>query len=156
LLLPNNILTGLEGNDSLSGGNGDDLLFGGSGSDRLTGGTGLDQFYFSGVANFSALGIDTITDFSQGSDKIVLAPSLFSALSSNNSLNTSEFATITASSTTELSLVGTSSALLVYNTSTGKLFYNPDGTIAGLNNGGQFALLSNKPLLNPTDFVVQI
>jgi ATP-dependent protease HslVU (ClpYQ) peptidase subunit len=70
-------------------------------------------------------------------------------------LSASQFATITASRSTELSVAGSSSAFIVYNTSNGKLFYNADRAVAGLGDGGQFATLSNKPLLDAGDFAVQ-
>jgi Ca2+-binding RTX toxin-like protein len=94
----NDILTGTEGNDSIDGGNGSDILFGyagndtliggngtdfllgsagddlldgGNGSDTLRGGLGEDIFVFA-----AGEGIDTITDFSLGTDKIGLTGGL--------------------------------------------------------------------------------
>jgi hypothetical protein len=74
------ILFGYAGNDTLIGGNGtdfllgsagDDLLDGGNGSDTLRGGLGEDIFVFA-----AGEGIDTITDFSLGTDKIGLTGGL--------------------------------------------------------------------------------
>ncbi len=148
----NNVLKGGLGADTLNGGSGDDLLFGGEGNDTLTGGTGLDKFYFSDVTNFSSLGVDTLTNFATSVDKLVLSKTLFTSV--GDSLIASELATITASSDTELGVAGNSSAFIVYNSTTGNLFYNPDGSTAGLINGGHFATLSNKPILTLTDFEV--
>ncbi len=148
----NNILNGGLGADTLNGGGGDDLLFGGQGNDNLTGAAGLDKFYFSNVTNFSSLGVDTLTDFAKGSDKLVLSKTLFTSV--GDSLIASELATIATSSATELGVAGSSSAFIVYNSTTGNLFYNPDGATAGLINGGQFATLSNKPILGITDFTI--
>ena len=76
----NDTLTGNAGNDTLIGGNGkdflvgsagDDLLFGGNDSDTLRGGLGEDIFVFA-----AGEGIDTITDFSLGTDKIGLTGGL--------------------------------------------------------------------------------
>jgi hypothetical protein len=76
----NDILFGYAGNDTLIGGNGtdfllgsagDDLLDGGNGSDTLRGGLGEDIFVFA-----AGEGIDTITDFSLGTDKIGLTGGL--------------------------------------------------------------------------------
>ncbi|MEG4279080.1 cadherin-like domain-containing protein [Microcoleus sp. MON1_C1] len=64
-------LFGSAGNDLLNGDNGDDTLRGGPGSDTLTGGNGPDIFVFA-----SGEGIDTITDFKLGSDKIGLTGGL--------------------------------------------------------------------------------
>jgi hypothetical protein len=64
-------LVGSAGNDLLNGDNGSDTLRGGLGSDILTGGNGEDIFVFA-----SGEGIDTITDFSLGTDKIGLTGAL--------------------------------------------------------------------------------
>ncbi len=58
-------LSGGKGNDRLHGGAGDDRLDGGSGDNRLTGGSGDDIFVFS-----KQDGIDTVTDFRAGHDKV--------------------------------------------------------------------------------------
>jgi len=64
-------LVGGAGDDLLDGGNGEDTLRGGLGTDTLTGGNGPDIFVFA-----SGEGIDTITDFSLGTDKIGLTGGL--------------------------------------------------------------------------------
>lgn len=60
-------LDGGGGKDSMEGGNGRDEIIGGRGSDILTGGGGGDRFIFD-----RGNGRDTITDFQQGRDKIVI------------------------------------------------------------------------------------
>lgn len=152
----NDTLNGGLGNDTLLGGTGLDLLTGAQGNDILTGGQDADIFSFSGVSSFSDLGIDTITDFTKGSDKIQLSHRLFNSLTLSNGIAANEFATIAVDSSTESSLAGSSNAFIVYNTSTGSLFYNSDGAVAGLGSGGQFAVLSNKPLLDNSDFSLLI
>ncbi|MEO0406294.1 MAG: calcium-binding protein, partial [Cyanobacteria bacterium P01_A01_bin.135] len=67
------VLIGNNGDDTLVGGNGDDRLGGGLGDDTLTTGIGNDR-----VVIFSGDGVDTVTDFSDGSDLIVLADIDFS------------------------------------------------------------------------------
>lgn len=62
-------LLGGAGNDTLIGGNHNDILRGGSGNDILTGGGGVDQFVFE-APTFN--GIDQITDFMSGMDKLVI------------------------------------------------------------------------------------
>ena len=61
-------LLGGEGNDTLTGGEDDDWLVGGEGDDTLTGGAGADVFAFGVACSF-----DTITDFTDGEDKIDLS-----------------------------------------------------------------------------------
>ena len=63
----NDKLVAGDGADTLEGGAGDDELLGGSGNDSLTGGNGADSFEFA-----AGHGGDTIADFAQGEDEIVL------------------------------------------------------------------------------------
>ena len=62
-----NILYGLAGNDMLIGGAGFDQLVGGTGNDTLTGGADYDEFHIT-----TGDGADTITDFEDGLDMIVI------------------------------------------------------------------------------------
>ena len=61
------LLDGGGGKDTMEGGGGRDEILGGRGADFLTGGGGRDQFVFD-----RGNGRDTITDFQQGRDKIVI------------------------------------------------------------------------------------
>ncbi|PHM08364.1 DUF4347 domain-containing protein [Nostoc sp. 'Peltigera malacea cyanobiont' DB3992] len=65
--------------DTLIGGAGDDILVTGSGThyNILTGGSGRDQFIYQPLSDVNA--IDTITDFDQSQDKLVLTD-LFKSL----------------------------------------------------------------------------
>ncbi|WP_255420543.1 M10 family metallopeptidase C-terminal domain-containing protein [Microcystis sp. 0824] len=132
-------LTRQDGNDSLIGGSGDDLL---------TGGNGSDNFIF----NSSNLGIDAISDFTPGSDKIVLSKAIFSALQSsigNGFSQPAEFASVD-----DDDLVATSSALIVYSNSSGSIYYNQNGSAAGLGSGSEFANLLTVPTLMAADFTL--
>ncbi|MEH1799972.1 MAG: hypothetical protein V7L13_12560 [Nostoc sp.] len=66
----NDLLRGGEiyDNDTLIGGAGDDTLIGGADRDTLTGGSGHDQFIYQTLSYLD----DTITDFNQSEDKLVL------------------------------------------------------------------------------------
>ena len=64
----NDILVGGVGNDSLIGGAGNDILIGGADNNTLTGGSGNDQFIYQTLSYPG----DTITDFNQSQDKLVL------------------------------------------------------------------------------------
>ena len=150
-----NRLSGSSGNDTLVGGLGNDTLVGGTGNDSLTGSSGADRFLFDTNAVFAAssIGIDTITDFTVGTDKITIDKTTFTALSSiaAGALPGSQFAVVTTDTT-----AGSSTAAIVYNSTTGALFYNQDGSVAGLGTGGQFATLPTKPALTAADFLVQV
>ena len=65
----NDLLTGGKGNDFLDGGAGNDTLSATSGSDLLTGGTGEDVFLV-GKATATIDGLDRISDFETGVDRI--------------------------------------------------------------------------------------
>ncbi len=155
-LAGNDSLKGLGENDALDGGGGDDRLHGGLGNDQLTGGLGADNFIYNTNAAFatSAVGVDTITDFTiaQG-DKIVLDKTTFTSISSMAGTGFSianEFAQVTTEA-----LAATSAADIVYNTATGGLFYNPNGAAAGFGTGSKFLTLTNKPALTASQFLIQ-
>ena len=152
----NNTLKGGKGNDLLIGNEGDDQLNGGVGDDTLTGGLGADKFIYNTNEAFvkSAVGVDTITDFtSSQTDQIVLDKTTFTRISSMAGTGFSvanEFAQVTTDA-----LAATSAAYIVYNTATGGLFYNRNGTAAGFGNGGQFLTLTEKPVLTASQFLIQ-
>ncbi|MEH2156937.1 beta strand repeat-containing protein [Nostoc sp.] len=151
----NNTLNGGSGKDTLIGGLGDDTFIGGSGDDILTGGGNNDFFLYNTNAAFTnaALGIDLITDFVRGSDKIILDKTTFTVLQSSAgngfSLN-NEFAVVTSNTAAAIS-----AAKIVYNQSSGSLFYNQNGLSAGFGTGAQFANLTGNPSLTASDFVIQ-
>ncbi|MEH2283030.1 MAG: choice-of-anchor D domain-containing protein [Nostoc sp.] len=149
----NDTIDGAGGDDLLRGGTGNDLLIGGQGNDTLVGGTGADSFLFDTNAAFNsaAVDIDTIADFnhSQG-DKIVLDKTIFSAITSvvgTGFSNASDF---------QISSLGAlSNAVIVYDSMTGQLLYNQNGSAAGFGSGGQFAQLTGAPNLTASDFIIQ-
>ena len=153
----NDILSGGDGDDTLEGGIGRDRLNGGAGNDLLTGGASIDRFIFNTNEEFKTedIGIDTITDFSQQTqgDIILLDLTTFTAINSDSGTGfsiPSELATVTNDQE-----AATSDAVIVYNSQNGNLFYNPNGSQAGFGSGGQFATLTNIPLLEAEDFFLR-
>jgi Ca2+-binding RTX toxin-like protein len=149
----NDTINGNSGDDLLRGGAGDDLLIGGKGNDILIGGMGADAFVYNTNAAFTSatVGIDTIADFNHSDgDKIVLDKTTFSAITSvigKGFSNASDFQ-IT-------SLGAVSNAVIVYDSMTGQLLYNQNGSVAGFGTGGQFAQLTGTPTLTASDFIIQ-
>ena len=143
----NDTLIGGDGNDTLIGGDGNDQLAGNAGNDFLTGGAGQDQFLFTSKTAFNAadFGTDRITDFTIGTDKILLSQTAFGTITS------AQIAFVDSDLAAE-----TSNGLIVYSRPTGKLFFNQNGAQAGLGTGALFATLDGTPLLTVTDFQIVI
>jgi Ca2+-binding RTX toxin-like protein len=118
------VVKGLGGDDVLSGGGGDDVLSGGTGNDKLTGGAGKDAFVFDTVPNRSTdWNVDTITDFSVGNDIIRLENAIFTAVGAAGALASGAFYVGSAAHD--------ASDRIMYNSSTGALTYDADGTGSG-------------------------
>jgi Ca2+-binding RTX toxin-like protein len=132
-------LLGGTGKDTLAGNDGNDRLDGGIGRDILSGGKGNDRFEFT--ASVGAGNADAIEDFGIG-DKIVLENSIFRSVGSR--LAASAFVVGSAS-------VGREDHI-IYEKTTGSLYYDPDGV------GGRaamlFAALDTRPTLDAGDFLV--
>ena len=144
------VIQGGSGNDTIIGGGGMDFISSGLGNDALTGGIGSDYFIFDSVLNAST-NRDTITDFNHTDDTIALSKAIFTAFSSQSigSLLSGQF----WSNTTGLAHDGDDR--IIYNTSTGGLFYDSNGSASG--GAIQIALLgaSTHPTgIDYTDFVI--
>ncbi|WP_263626428.1 calcium-binding protein [Novosphingobium percolationis] len=114
-----NRLEGNEGNDLLSGKAGNDTLIGGAGKDTLTGGTGKDYFVFDTAPTSR----DTITDFSHAQgDTIQLSKAVFKGFAYTGALHADDF--YAAAGATK---AHDATDRLVYNTTTGVLYYDADG-----------------------------
>ncbi|MBD2518026.1 M10 family metallopeptidase C-terminal domain-containing protein [Nostoc sp. FACHB-973] len=150
----NNTLNGGSGNDVLTGRSGADTLIGGAGNDILSGGSDSDRFWYGSGRAFSSndFGNDTLTDFSSGSDKVVLSKQTFTALSSVVSYGLSQVSDFTT--VEDDNLAATSTAFLVYSASSGSLYYNQNGSAAGFGTGAEFANFLNLPSLTAADFAI--
>ncbi len=136
----------------MNGGSGDDVLNGGLGSDTLTGGPGSDAFVFDSGRAFKTtdFGLDRITDFIRGTDKIVLDQTSFGNI-----------AAAQIGSVSRDTLANQSSSLIVYSRSSGRVFYNSNGRSSGFGKGGAFAIVDSDnnsstlpPALTSSDFQI--
>ncbi len=140
-----NTLQGNAANNILNGGAGNDSLNGGAGNDTLIGGAGMDTFLFATALSASS-NRDTITDFSAVDDTIQLDRTIFAKLTTLGTLNSSLFRASTTGSAAD------GNDYVLYNTTTGALLYDADGSGAGV--ATQFATLTTKPAITAADFVV--
>jgi Ca2+-binding RTX toxin-like protein len=139
--------TGGAGRDTLSGGGGDDWLEGGTGQDSLTGGEGADSFVFREPAFNS--NFDRILDFESGADMLRFDDSVYTAIGAAGDFAAGDdrfFAAPGARSGVD------AEDRLVYNTTTGVLWYDADGS----GPGGQLfvATLQGAPSLAASDIAV--
>jgi Ca2+-binding RTX toxin-like protein len=104
----------------------------------LTGGAGADTFIFTTA--LGPLNVDTLTDFTTGSDKIALDDAIFGSLSGG------WFHSVTSLAQTD------ADDHILYDQSTGALYYDADGS------GGaaavRFAMLSGAPAVSAADLLV--
>ena len=139
------ILSGLTGNDTLRGGAGDDTLYGGGGVDTLTGGAGADTFVFDNSP--STANVDTITDFVSGTDHITFSLDHFKALPGIGAVAAEAYWSGAGVNTAH-----DADDRLIYNTTTGQLWYDPDGT--GASHAVLIAKLSGHPDLAVGDLLI--
>ncbi|SFV17092.1 type I secretion C-terminal target domain-containing protein [Pseudoduganella namucuonensis] len=116
----NDMLNGYAGNDNLFGNAGNDTLAGGLGGDTLTGGAGGDSFVFDSAPGGE--NIDTLVDFSSGTDVIVLDDDIFTA-----------FGAVQSTALAVTAFVAGTAALdaddrIIYDQASGKLYYDSDGS----------------------------
>jgi len=138
-----NILAGFAGNDTLVGRAGADRLAGGIDFDSLTGGTGADTFVFNTA--LGASNVDVIADFVAADDTIELENAFFVGIATGPLVATAFVANATG-------LATTAAHRIVYETDTGFLSYDSNGSAAG----GQtrFATLTGAPAITAADFNV--
>jgi Ca2+-binding RTX toxin-like protein len=140
----NTHIFGSDKNDTMKAREGHERLDGGLGKDTLTGKSGADEFVFS--TKLGPSNVDTIKDFRPGQgDTIGLDRDIFKKVGA--ALGEDEF----------FAKKGAAKAhdrddRIIYDTKTGKLYYDDDGSKKGGHDAVHFATLGNKPLLDAGDF----
>src|ERR1700716_4260946 len=139
-------VVGGTGNDAVDGNDGNDSVEGGAGNDTLTGGGGTDSFVFreAGAAN-----ADVVTDFASNWDDIRLDAAGFAAIGAAGRLAAGDVRFFAGAGAT-----GGHDAddRIVYNTTTGQLFYDADGNGAGA--AQLIATLTGAPAVVASDISV--
>jgi len=142
----NDRMSGKGGDDTLVGAIGNDTLSGGAGHDALNGESGADQFVFD-VAPGSA-NADTVFGFASGSDRIVLDGKVHAALGASGAFTVGDARFWSSSS----GAAHDANDRVIYNTSTGTLWYDANGNAAG---GAQLiATLEGASALAASDITV--
>jgi len=152
----NDLLVGAFNPDTLVGGTGNDTLVGQEDSDSLTGGTGADRFV---LAYDLYSGTDLIVDFSaKQHDKIALSlakntdDAFAFAAGAGGKLTADEFYSAAGATNAQ-----DASDRIIYDSTTGALYYDPDGNLAGGIDAFQIAQLGSgttHPALTLADFVI--
>src|SRR5260221_13418509 len=126
----NDFLAGNSGDDSIVGGTGNDTIFGdggndwiesGAGNDSISGGGGQDNLVFR---EFGAANADVVASFDTNWDKIQLDVAAFADIGASGRFAAGDVRFYSAPGAT-----GGHDAddRIIYNTSTGQLFYDADG-----------------------------
>ena len=136
-------IVGNAGLNVLSGLGSSDQLQGMGGKDTLTGGVGNDKFLFNTALN-AATNVDTVTDMTAGVDLIRLDNAIFTQVGALGILNADAFHIGAAAADAE--------DRIVYNSATGALTYDSNGTAAG--GATLFATLTTGLSLTNNDFEV--
>jgi len=131
--------------NTITGNAADNVLDGGAGNDTLIGGAGQDQFLFNSVLN-SSTNVDSITDFTANTDKLLLDDAIFSSLSVLGALNANNF--VAGGSATAVD----ANDFLLYDTTSGGLYYDADGS--GVQTATLFATLTNHASISANDILV--
>src|SRR4029077_10217770 len=134
-----NYLEGREGNDT---------LYGSGGQDTLVGGAGQDQFVMF-LEDRAFPRSDLVTDFSSGADKLVFNNGQFTTLGAPGNFVAGDMRFVAGAGFTA---GRDASDRLVYDTSTGNLYYDADGN--GPDAAQLVATLQGAPALAATDIVV--
>src|SRR6185295_5971300 len=147
----NDSINGGAGNDTINGGSGNDSVYGAGGNDSLTGSGGQDSFVFreAGAAN-----ADSIPDFASNWDRLLLDNATLTALGANGRFTAGDVRFFAGAG---VNAGHDADDRVVYNTSTGQLWYDADGSgasVAQLIATLQSAQAGVAPALTATDINV--
>jgi Ca2+-binding RTX toxin-like protein len=134
--------TGNASGNAITGNADANDIDGKAGNDTLAGGLGADNFVFSTTLN-AATNVDSITDFSVADDSFNLKQSIFTTLSAGT-LDAGAFVTGT--------VAGDADDRIVYDNTTGDLFYDADGN--GVGGQVKFANVTAGTALTNNDFII--
>ena len=124
-------IIGNAGNNKLIGGRGNDTLKGGLGNDILTGGKGKDFFVFNTHSN-DKNNVDFITDFTAGKDHLQLSKTIFAGLNTGAGIGRGAILKASEFVSSPTATHGTTpDSHLIYNSTSGVLYYDADGSEAG-------------------------
>jgi Ca2+-binding RTX toxin-like protein len=143
----NDSIKGAAAAETLEGREGNDTLSGMGGNDTLVGGTGSDSFVFAAAPG--AGNVDLITDFVSGTDKAAFDNSVFTALGADGNFAAGDARFAAGAGFTS---GHDASDRIVYNTTTGQLFYDADGSGAGA--AQLVATFQGAPAIAATDITV--
>jgi Ca2+-binding RTX toxin-like protein len=142
----NDRLTGNAAAQNLTARGGADTLEGAAGLDTLWGGAGADIFVFR---EMGAANADRIGDWSSGSDKVHLDDAAFTAVGATGNFASGDGRFWSAAGATS---GHDSNDRVIYNTSTGSLYYDGDGSGSGA--AQLIATLTGLPGVAASDIVV--
>src|SRR3954469_15815442 len=139
-------VSGGPGNDFVSGNAGTDWVEGGSGNDEVRGGSGQDSIAFH---EFGAANADLLSDFDAGWDNLQLDAAAFTQIGATGRMVSGDARFFSAPGAS-----GGHDAddRIVYNSTTGQLYYDADGNGAGA--AQLIATIQNHSALGPTDLWV--
>jgi Ca2+-binding RTX toxin-like protein len=141
----NDSLTGNAAGQTLTGQGGADTLWGAGGIDTLWGGAGADRFIFRETGSANA---DLVRDWASGSDKVQLDDTAFTGIGATGNFAAGD-ARFWASSS---GAAHDSNDRVLYNTSSGQLYYDADGSGSGA--AQLIATISGNPTVAATDIAV--